>query len=123
MLDKWNEKRKKIAANYLNLLEGANFILPYVPEWADPVRHLFVVRTSHRAELQAHLTSQGVGTMIHYPIPPHLQSAYVELGIKKGHLIISEQLHCEVLSLPIFPHLTLEQVERVVIACRFEALD
>lgn len=122
VLDVWNEKRKLIAADYLNRLDGAKLGLPHVPVWADPVWHLFVVRSVQRDVFQAHLTVQGVGTMIHYPIPPHLQPAYVELGIKQGSMPIAEAIHREVLSLPIFPHMTLEQVAGVAAACRNETV-
>ena len=118
MLDAWNEKRKLIAAEYLKQLDANKLDLPHVPEWSDPVWHLFVVRSAHREVLQAHLTAQGVGTMIHYPIPPHMQPAYADLGIKQGYLLIAEAIHNEVLSLPMFPHMTTEQVGRVVSACR-----
>ncbi len=116
VLDAWNEKRKQIAAGYLQQLDGSKLGLPYVPEWADPVWHLFVVRTSQREVLQAHLAEQGIGTMIHYPIPPHLQPAYAELEIKQGSLPIAEAIHREVLSLPMGSHLQSEQVGAVVAA-------
>jgi dTDP-4-amino-4,6-dideoxygalactose transaminase len=117
-LDAWNDRRKVIAAEYLSQFEGVNLVLPYVPEWADPVWHLFVVRTQTREALQANLLQQGVNTMIHYPIPPHLQPAYAELNYKQGNFPIAELIHREVLSLPIGPHMTLEQINRVIVSCR-----
>lgn len=108
-LEEWNARRKAIAAEYLLHLDDNNITLPFVPEWADPVWHLFVVRSQQRDDLQSHLTAQGIGTMIHYPIPPHLQSAYTDLGVV-ATLPIAEAIHNEVLSLPIGPSMTDEQV-------------
>jgi dTDP-4-amino-4,6-dideoxygalactose transaminase len=141
-LDEWNARRKALVANYLASLKempilsgsprpygsrddepnqclvDAALIPPFVPDWADSVWHLFVVRSPNRDALQTHLTTRGIGTMIHYPIPPHLQPAYAELGYKKGAFPIAEAIHREVLSLPMGPHLTLEQLERVIAALK-----
>jgi dTDP-4-amino-4,6-dideoxygalactose transaminase len=87
-----------------------------VPEWADPVWHLFVVRSRQRDRLQQHLTAQGVGTMIHYPVPPHLQPAYAELGIGAGRFPVTEAIHRQVLSLPMGPTLSDDEVGRVAAA-------
>lgn len=113
-LDDWNDRRKVMAAEYLSQLENSNLCLPYVPEWADPVWHLFVVRSQQREILQAHLQQQGIGTMIHYPISPHLQPAYSELGYKQGDFTIAEAIHREVLSLPIGPQMSAEAIAKVV---------
>lgn len=113
VLDVWNEKRKQISASYFAQLVGRDLVLPYVPEWADPVWHLFVVRTAERDALQAHLQNEGVSTMIHYPIPPHMQPAYAELDIKQGSLPIAEVIHREVLSLPIWPGISPQQMAYV----------
>ena len=118
MLDTWNARRKVIAAKYLSQFEGKNLVLPYVPEWADPVWHLFVLRTQTREALQANLLQHGINTMIHYPVPPHLQMAYAELNYKQGSFPIAELIHREVLSLPIGPHMTLEQINQVTVSCR-----
>jgi dTDP-4-amino-4,6-dideoxygalactose transaminase len=80
-------------------------LLPTVPPWADPVWHLFVIRHPRRDKLQKHLADQGVQTIIHYPIPPHLSGAYKEYGWGNGQLPIAEKLAGEVLSLPIGPQL------------------
>lgn len=112
-LDAWNAQRKVVAAEYLKKLPQSHLVLPYVPEWADPVWHLFVVRSQQRDALQAAMQQQGIGTMIHYPIPPHLQAAYSELGYKKGDFQIAEAIHQEVLSLPMGPSMGLTQVERI----------
>jgi dTDP-4-amino-4,6-dideoxygalactose transaminase len=117
-LDEWNARRKAIAAEYLHQLKSNKLGLPFAPEWIDPVWHLFVVRSQQREALQAYLAAQEIGSMIHYPIPPHLQPAYSELGIKPGSLPIAEAIHREVLSIPIGPHLSSEQQQQVIVALR-----
>ena len=118
-LDEWNRRRAKQAACYREgLREMPNLILPDVPAWAEPVWHLFVVRHPQRDRLQQHLRAAGVETLIHYPIPPHLQAAYADHGWKPGAFPISETIHREVLSLPIGPHLTDDQVRWVIQAVR-----
>ena len=116
VLDEWNARRRVAAARYLDELAGRGLTLPYVPEWAEPVWHLFVVRHPQRDELQQRLHQAGIGTMIHYPVPPHLQPAYAELGYGVGAFPLSEAIHREVLSLPIGPHLTAAQQQSVVSA-------
>lgn len=113
-LDIWNECRKSIAGTYLSELIQCNFILPYVSNDLDPVWHLFVIRTAHRNNLQAYLLEQGINTMIHYPIPPHLQNAYNEAGHLRSNLPIAEKLSSEVLSLPIGSHMDDSQIEYVL---------
>ena len=114
-LDEWNERRQLIAKDYLLKLEGMpNLRLPSVPKWMDPVWHLFVVRHQDRDSLQKHLTDAGVGTLIHYPQPPHLQSAYAELGYPGASFPISEQMAAQVLSLPIGPHLSNAEAQYVI---------
>lgn len=106
-LDEWNDRRQQVAARYLQeLADNQRLTLPFVPEWAEPVWHLFVVRHPQRDLLQKGLATAGVGTMIHYPIPPHLQLAYSNLGYKQGDFPISEAIHRSILSLPMGPHLT-----------------
>lgn len=117
-LDEWNHRRRAIAALYLEQLVDTGLTLPHIPMWAEPAWHLFVVRTPERDRLQKHLEASGVGTLIHYPIPPHLQRAYADLGLKEGSLPISEAIHREVLSLPMGPHLSFEDAKRVVEAVR-----
>jgi dTDP-4-amino-4,6-dideoxygalactose transaminase len=117
VLDEWNARRKAIAAQYLRQLEASTLILPHVPDWAEPVWHLFVVRSQQRDALQKHLGDAGIGTMIHYPIPPHLQSAYLELEYGPGSFPISEIIHKQVLSLPIGPHLGAECTSQVTAVC------
>ena len=114
-LDEWNARRRRVAESYLQQLEGAaGLVLPHVPEWADPVWHLFVVRSRARARLEAHLTEAGVGTLVHYPKPPHLQTAYADAGHRAGDFPLAERLAEEVLSLPMGPHLSDEAVDYIV---------
>lgn len=114
-LDEWNERRKVIAASYLDGLKlNEHLVLPHVPEWADPVWHLFVLRCKNRDVLQRQLNEAGIGTMIHYPIPPHLQPAYSELGFSEGTFPISENIHVEVLSLPMGPSMPKAHAEFVI---------
>jgi dTDP-4-amino-4,6-dideoxygalactose transaminase len=118
-LDAQNARRRQIAAAYLDGLRALDgFTLPHVPEWADPVWHLFVIRHAHRDALQAWLQSAGIGTMIHYPIPPHRQEAYAELGYGKGDLPIAERIHAQVLSLPMDPTMSDASVDQVIARCR-----
>ncbi|HUR58268.1 MAG TPA: DegT/DnrJ/EryC1/StrS family aminotransferase [Opitutaceae bacterium] len=113
-LAEWNARRVRLAARYLEKLRGVDGLtLPFVPDWAEPVWHLFVVRTARRDALQAHLTSRGVGTQIHYPTPAHLTPAYRDAGWKRGDFPLAERLANEVLSLPIGPHLGGEQIDYV----------
>lgn len=121
-LDPWNERRMRIAARYLEELRDASLTLPYVPEWAAPVHHLFVVRSHRRDALREHLEQHGIKTLVHYPVPPHLQAAYHAIGMREGDLPISEAIHQQVLSLPIGPHMTDEQVGRVIESTREFAL-
>jgi dTDP-4-amino-4,6-dideoxygalactose transaminase len=105
-LDEWNARRRQVAGEYLAALaEGSGLVLPVVPEWAEPAWHLFVVRHAARKELQAKLAEAGIGTLIHYPTPPHLQAAYAGVARPEWRLPLAERLAKEVLSLPIGPHL------------------
>jgi dTDP-4-amino-4,6-dideoxygalactose transaminase len=112
MLDEWNTRRKHIANKYIESLtrESSLLELPFVPDYADPVWHLFVVQHPNRDHLQMQLNEAGVGTMIHYPIPPHRQQAYADMGMSAGSLPNAESLAKKVLSLPIGPQLTAESV-------------
>jgi dTDP-4-amino-4,6-dideoxygalactose transaminase len=114
-LKEWNIRRKKIADYYLKNLAGLKDLkLPHVPEGIDPVWHIFVVQTQHRDDLQQYLKEKEVGTLIHYPVAPHLSQAYAEMGFKKCAFPISEEIASFELSLPMGPHLSLEQAEYVV---------
>ena len=115
-LDDWNERRRARARLYVSLLSGLPLALPHEPTWAEHAWHLFVIRTAQREALQRLLDARGVITLIHYPIPPHLQPAYAELGLRAGALPVTEAIHREVLSLPLGPHLSEEQVRCVAAA-------
>ena len=92
-LTEWNGRRAAQARDYLSGLAGVvDLVLPAVPEWAEPVWHLFVVRTRRREALRASLEQAGIGTQVHYPIPPHLSGAYRSLGYARGAFPIAEQL-------------------------------
>lgn len=122
----WNEKRREIAARYHELLGEAStkLILPIEPSWSRGVYHLYAVRTSDRAGLQNHLTNAGIGSGIHYPVPVHLQKPYRLLGFKEGDFPIAEDACAQVLSLPMYPGLSLEQQKRVVEEIgRFESIE
>ena len=113
-LDDWTDHRRTIADVYTQGLAESGLILPYVPEWAEPVWHLYVVRSAERDALQARLDTAGIGTLIHYPIAPHMQDAYAGLGIAADALPLARQLATEVLSLPIGPQLGLKEADVVV---------
>ena len=110
-LDAANEERRRRAALYDESLKGV--ALPVTAPWAEPVYHLYVVEVDGRDELRAALSAAGVGTDIHYPLPSHLQPACANLGVGKGALPVTEALAGRVLSLPMYPELPLEHVERV----------
>jgi dTDP-4-amino-4,6-dideoxygalactose transaminase len=116
VLDAWNERRAKIAARYSAALAGTSLVLPSVPAWAEPVWHLYVVQSSQRDALQKSLGDAGIGTLIHYPIPPHLQQAYAAAGYIDGCFPVAERLARQVLSLPIGPQLDEPGVEAVISA-------
>jgi len=109
-----NSRRCSVAARYLDGLTGTGLVLPTVPTDAEQVWHLFVVRTPRRDELRAALADAGIETGVHYPLAAHRQPVFAGLGIDPGSLPVSERLQHEVLSLPIGPHLTDEQVDHVV---------
>lgn len=113
-LDEWTTRRRAIANLYEQGLSGSGLTLPQVPDWADPVWHLYVVRSVNRDRLQAHLTAEGIGTLIHYPIPPHMQVAYAGLGFDPDDLPLARDLAAQVISLPMGPHLNTEQVAGVI---------
>lgn len=114
-LDEWNARRKLVAERYLSGLAGSTFVLPHVPEWADPIWHLFVVRHPHREAIQKQLKAAEIGTVIHYPIPPHRQTAYANAGFAHNAFPIAERMADEVLSLPMGPHLSLHDVTEQII--------
>ncbi|RQO42786.1 erythromycin biosynthesis sensory transduction protein eryC1 [Variovorax sp. KBW07] len=114
-LDAWNDKRRALAARYSEGLKGVGDLrVPYVPADSTHVFHLYVISTQRRAELSAHLTAQGVQTLVHYPIAPHMQGAYAELGLPADSLPLGTAASNETLSLPIWPQMKPEQVDAVV---------
>jgi dTDP-4-amino-4,6-dideoxygalactose transaminase len=118
-LDEWNSRRQRVAQLYLDELEDIRELqLPDVANGADAVWHLFVIRHPRRDLLQRSLAEAGIGTLIHYPVPPHLSGAYAELALKRGAFPITESLADKVLSLPIGPHLTREASQAVIEAVR-----
>ena len=113
-LNRWNSARSRIACKYSNALRHVSGLtVPSVPAWTTPVWHQYVIRHQQRDSLQKYLSDNGVGTMIHYPIPPHLQPAYALRGFSQGQFPISEAMHREVLSLPISPSLTDNEIDTV----------
>lgn len=114
ILDDWNARRSNIARYYNDHLAGTDGVsLPFVQEWAEPVWHLYVIRHPARDKLSERLADAGVHTLIHYPIPPHLQQAYAELGYREGDFPVAEAIHREVLSLPMGPQMSAEMVAQV----------
>jgi len=111
-LDISNTVRQKIATHYTNGLQGVE--IPVVLNGTSPVWHLYVIQHERRDALQQALNEKGIQTLIHYPLPPHLQGAYKDNGWAKGAFPISESIHEHVLSLPIGPHLTLDQEQQVI---------
>ena len=115
-LKKWNDERGENASRYNKLFAGSRvgIILPYEPEWSRGVYHLYVLRVSDRNRLQTILATAGIGTGIHYPIVLHLAKAYEGLGFRPGDFPVAELAASQILSLPMFPGLSVEQQTRVV---------
>jgi dTDP-4-amino-4,6-dideoxygalactose transaminase len=124
-LDEWNSRRENLAKIYAENLAASKMItLPVIPSNISPKWHIFAVRCSKRDELQKYLASKGIGTLIHYPIPPHLSGAYQDLNYRAGDFPISEEIARTILSLPIGPHLQTEDAlyvcEQITAFCRQE---
>jgi dTDP-4-amino-4,6-dideoxygalactose transaminase len=113
-LDEWNARRTTIAARYTAELAGTGLVLPEVPAWAEPIWHQYVVQYAERDGLQKTLQEAGIGTQIHYPIPPHLQMAYRDAGYARGRFPIAESMANRLLSLPMGPQLQLKDVDVVI---------
>jgi dTDP-4-amino-4,6-dideoxygalactose transaminase len=114
-LAEWNRKRQEAAKRYNDLLGPVEGIgVPYQPEWSRAVYHLYVIRVQDREGLQKHLSASKVDTGIHYPIPLHLQKAYENFGHQNGDFPVTERVAAEILSLPMYPQLEVEQQRRVV---------
>jgi dTDP-4-amino-4,6-dideoxygalactose transaminase len=114
-LANWNAQRRECAARYQELLGSASegIILPYEPSWSKAVYHLFVIRVEDRIQLQKHLAEAHIGTAIHYPVPLHLQKAYAWLGYPVGSFPVTERCAKEIVSLPMFPGLSSNQLKHV----------
>jgi dTDP-4-amino-4,6-dideoxygalactose transaminase len=113
-LGEWTQQRQMLAAHYQEQLAGIpDLHLPRVAPGASHVYHLYVVRTPHRNALQQYLTEHGIGTLIHYPVPPHLQKAYKALNYKAGDFPCAEEIAATCLSLPLWPGMTEEQVKTI----------
>lgn len=118
-LPEWTRQRQQIAAWYGEALaDAAHIVLPKVADKATHVYHLYVIRTERRDELQAYLAAEGIGTLIHYPIPAHMQKAYASLGFQKGDFPIAEEIARTCLSLPMWPGMTKDDVSIVAEAMR-----
>jgi len=111
-LDAWNERRRAIAQTYSSRIHSTHVATPAIPEFAEPVWHLYVLRTAQRDQLRDAIQAQSIGTVIHYPVPPHLQACYQEFAA--SHLSLASLLANEVLSVPMSPAMTDPQVASVV---------
>jgi dTDP-4-amino-4,6-dideoxygalactose transaminase len=113
-LDQWNSHRAEIAQRYARKLAAVRQVaLPHVASMSEPVWHLFVVRCRSRDALQRHLQAEGIGTLVHYPIPPHRSEAYANLAISRNSYPLTETLSGEILSLPIWPQMDAKNIEMV----------
>jgi dTDP-4-amino-4,6-dideoxygalactose transaminase len=112
-LDEWNGVRREHAALYDELLADAAVITPVEMEYAKHCYHIYAVRSRQREELRRFLRENDVGVLVHYPVPVHLQEAYADLGFGEGSLPVTEQVASEVLTLPVAPEVTKEQIRKV----------
>jgi dTDP-4-amino-4,6-dideoxygalactose transaminase len=117
-LDEWNNNRIKIAEKYRKAFQGLRLITPTAELDRKHIYHLFVIRTENRDALQSHLSSKGIGTGIHYPVPIHLQKVCESFNPGKGKLPVTEKVVHEILSLPMYPELDSSQIDRVATAIR-----
>jgi dTDP-4-amino-4,6-dideoxygalactose transaminase len=112
-LDLWNEERRKKAFLYKEKLRDSGVICPIEKKDVKHIYHIFVIRTKIRNHLQRFLREKGINTLIHYPVPIHLQKAFSKLGYKRGQLPITERCSKEILSLPIFPEMRDKEIINV----------
>jgi len=122
LMDKVNKNRRATAQRYLEGIKNPRIILPFVPEYAVPVWHIFAVRTKERDALAQHLADRGIGTNRHYPIPMHLQECYKDLGLAQGSLPIAEEISATQLSLPMYYGMTEDEIQYVIDAVNKEFL-
>lgn len=114
ILNKVNEERRAVAKRYLEEINNPEVILPYIPDYAKPVWHIFGIRCNRRGELEKFLNEAGIGTNKHYPIPIHLQECYKSLGYSKGDFPIAEEISLAELSLPMYYGMTEEEIQYVI---------
>ena len=113
-LERMNEERRRIADKYLEGIKNPEVILPFVPDYAKPVWHIFGITCKRRIELEKFLNDAGIGTNKHYPIPMHLQECYKNLGFKKGDFPIAEEISSTELSIPMYYGMTDEEIQYVI---------
>jgi dTDP-3-amino-3,4,6-trideoxy-alpha-D-glucose transaminase len=113
-LDRWNQRRRILARQYSDGLQGVSMTLPREQPGAESCWHLYVIRTPKRDELQEHLKEKGIGTVLHYPVPIHMQAAFSSLGYVPGDFPVSEQACAECVSLPLYPYMPEADVEAVI---------
>lgn len=113
-LDKINAERRRIANRYLNDIKNTQIVLPYIPEYANPVWHIFGIRCKRRTELETFLNERGIGTNKHYPIPMHLQKCYKDLGFKNGDFPIAEEISATELSIPMYYGMADQEIQYVI---------
>lgn len=114
LLEKVNDNRRSIADKYLAGINNPKVILPFVPDYAVPVWHIFGIRCKRRTELENFLNDAGIGTNKHYPIPMHLQDCYKDLGFKEGDFPIAEEISSSELSIPMYYGMTDDEVQYVI---------
>ena len=112
-IEEWTKKRRKNAEYYNKLLKEFDMTLPYEADYARHVYHIYAIRVKNRDKLREFLGKEGISTGIHYPIPVHLQKAYFFIGMKEGSFPISEEVAEEILSLPMYPELSEEQMKYI----------
>ena len=112
-LDLWNQERRALATLYSEYLDKKNFILPKVASQREPVWHIYPIRCSNRDGLAKYLDGKDIDSIIHYPIPIHLTEAYRHFGLKEGTFPVAEKVQSEILSLPLYPGLTDDEVRHV----------
>ncbi len=118
-LQHWNESRRQAAQRYNDLLKDIDgVVIPFEPDWSKAVYHLYVIRVDDRDGLKKDLSYHGIDTGLHYPLPLHLQKAYAHMGFQAGDFPVAERAASQILSLPMYPGITLEQQERVAEAIR-----
>src|SRR5262249_14556893 len=117
-LDEWNARRQAHAQAYTELLQGIVEVAPIVRPWASHIFYVYVVQVPERDRVKEALERQGIATGIHYPIPIHLQPACARYGYRRGMLPVTESVVERILSLPMYPELTQEQIERVAAAVK-----